>query len=360
MHGWSLRLGRWFGVEVGLHPFLLLLLGLAMGWAASLGEPSGRGLLLWLLLLSSLLVRETARTVAAAWFGLQLRGMLLLPMGGAASYAGEERPESRAALRSMALVGPAANLLLCLVLAGLVRTISPAIDLVGRPWITPGHLLRSWVWLNLLLAVVHAVPVALGGSRVRAGVGLRVSAQAGGLLPSLALGMILAGLLLGSSMWLVLLGSALLIGSQLGSVGALPQAEADAIRMRDVMLIEFTTIPASDTIEDALERSVHTLQDVFPVVRGGNIVGAVSRQLLVEALAAGGNSYVQGVMARRFPTAGPNDRVRQLMGGQGVQLVPVIDGQRVVGIITPQNLAHSMRMLNQRRRLRRAAAEPGE
>lgn len=360
-------MGRWFGVDVGLHPFLLLLLGLAMGWAASLGAPSGRGLLLWLLLLSSLLLRETARTLAAAWFGLEPRSLLLLPTGGAASYTGEERPEGRAALRSMAVVGAAANLLFCLVLAGIVRTISPAVDLLAHPWITPAHLLRSWVWLNLLLALVHAATAALGGSRgdrVRAGVGLRVSAQASGMLPSLALGMIVAGLLLGSSMWLVLLGSVLLIGSQLGSAGALPEAEADAIRMRDVMLIEFTTLSASDTIEDALERSVHTLQDVFPVVRGGNIVGAVSRQLLVEALASNGNSYVQGIMARSFPVVQPNDRVRatlrRLVGGQGVQLMPVLDGERVVGIITPQNLAHSMRMLNQRRRLRRTATEPGE
>lgn len=365
MQGWSLRLGRWFGVEVRLHPFLLLLLALSMSSAVWLGEPSGRGLILWLLLLATLLVREVARIVAAAWFGLELRAVLLLPVGAVASYAGEERAESRPVLQRVAWVGPVANLLFSLVLAALVRTISPAVDLLARPLITPGHLLRSWVWLNVLVALVHVMPLLLQdgrGGAVRGRVALRIGGRATGILPSLGVGMILSGLLLGGSLWLILLGSFLLILSQVSSPGALPDAEADAIRMRDVMLMQFTTISASDTLEDAIERSVHTLQDVFPVVRGGNMVGAVSRQLLVEALATSGNSYVQGVMTRTFQTAQPNDRVlstlRRIVGGQGVQLVPVIEGERVVGIITPQNLAQSMSLLNQRRRLRRAATEP--
>ncbi len=363
MQAWSLRLGRWFGVEVRLHPLLLLLLALSVSSAAWLGESSGRGLLLWLLLLGTLAVREVARVLAGAWSGLELRSLLLLPIGGVASYAHDQRPESQATMRRIEWSGPAANLLFALILAGLIRTVAPSVDLFARPWMTPGHLLRSWVWLNLLVAIVHVLPMALAGSRV-GGAGMLRSQGAGGLVRSLAVGLIVAGVLLGGNFSLILLGGFLLIGSLVGSPGMPQEADVDAIRMRDVMLMQFTTISASDTLEDALERSVHTLQDVFPVVRGGNMVGAVSRQHLVEALAAGGNSYVQGVMTRTFQTAQPNDAVlstlRRIVGGQGVQLVPVIEGERIVGIITPQNLAQSMSMVNQQRRLQRSAAEPGE
>jgi CBS domain-containing protein len=90
-------------------------------------------------------------------------------------------------------------------------------------------------------------------------------------------------------------------------------------------------------------------------VRGGSLVGAVSRQGIVEALQVDGNGYVQGVMTKTFQTAGPDDSLvktlRRIMSGTGAQLVPVLDGDRIVGIITPQNLAHSMGMLNQRRRM---------
>jgi CBS domain-containing protein len=128
--------------------------------------------------------------------------------------------------------------------------------------------------------------------------------------------------------------------------------------------MEFTTLSASATLEDALQRSIHSLQDVFPVVRGANLVGAVSRQGIVEALQAGGNGYVQGVMTRSFQTAQPDDSLvktlRRIVAGQGAQLVPVMEGDRIVGIITPQNLAHSMTMLNQRRRMRERDAETSD
>ena len=127
--------------------------------------------------------------------------------------------------------------------------------------------------------------------------------------------------------------------------------------MADVMLTDFSTLSASDTLEDALDRSVHTLQDVFPVVRGGSMVGAISRQRVVEALTSDGNGYIQGVMTRSVQIAGPEDSLvetlRRIVTGSAAQLVPIVQGERILGIITPQNLAQSISALNQRRRLNR-------
>ena len=177
-----------------------------------------------------------------------------------------------------------------------------------------------------------------------------------GLGQMIAIALIIAGLLL-SNLWLIVMGAFVLIGAHMENQGILVQSDVDSVLMRDVMLTQFSTLSASDTLEDALQRAVHTLQDVFPVVRGGTLVGAVSRQNIVEALAANGNSYVQGVMTKSFQTALPGDSLvktlRRIMGGQGAQLVPVMDGERIVGIITPQNLSLSMGLLNQSRRMRR-------
>ena len=51
-------------------------------------------------------------------------------------------------------------------------------------------------------------------------------------------------------------------------------------------------------MEDALEKAVHSLQDDFPVVRGSDMVGVISKQKILEALRAEGNGYVQAVMNR--------------------------------------------------------------
>ncbi|HXC96591.1 MAG TPA: CBS domain-containing protein [Edaphobacter sp.] len=371
MRGWSFPIGRFFGVDVRVHTFFLLLLGLSISYGSMIGVTGAQGFALWLLLLLAVLVREIARSLGAAWFGLELRSILLLPTGGLMSYASSEANElasTPALQKKLGIIGPIANIGFGLVLGAIALTFSPGVNLFGQPWLSPAHLLRAAIWMNILLGVVNLLPaLPLDGGRVFRGEFAKTkgvikgSRAAAGVGQMVAYGLILAGILLMVSgrsygMWLLILGGFVMIGAHMEDQGVLLQADVDAVRMRDVMLTQFSTLSASDTLEEALQRSVHTLQDVFPVVRGSNLVGAISRQNIVEALHADGNGYVQGVMTRSFQTAQLDDSLvktlRRIMAGQGAQMVPVLEGDRIVGIITPQNLAHSMGMLNQRRRLR--------
>jgi Zn-dependent protease/predicted transcriptional regulator len=371
MRGWSFPIGRFLGVDVRIHTFFLLLLAVSISFASVDGSTGMRGFGLWLLLVLAVAVREVARALAAAWFNLDVRSVLLLPTGGLMSYGSSEASEragSPEMQKRMAVVGPVANILFGVVLGAIVLAVSPQIDLFARPWITPAYLLRSSIWMNVLLGAVNLLPAApLDGGRVfrgefaKARGGIKGSKAAAGIGQIVAYALIVAGMGLmvagtTAGLWLLVVGLFLLIGARMEDQGLLLQADVDAVRMRDVMLLEFSTLSASDTLEDALQRSIHSLQDVFPVVRGANLVGAVSRQGIVEALQTEGNGYVQGVMTRSFQTAGPDDSLvktlRRIATGQGAQLVPVMEGDRIVGIITPQNLAHSMTMLNQRRRMR--------
>ncbi|MDE3105475.1 MAG: CBS domain-containing protein, partial [Acidobacteriota bacterium] len=330
----------------------------------------GRGFALWLLLLSAVVVRELARAVAHAWCGLEVRSLLLLPSGGLVTFATPEVTEQAGAphlQKRLAMVGPAANLLVGLLLVALTLTIAPQINVMERPWITPSHLLRAAIWVNLLLGVINLLPAApLDGGRVfrgefaRARGGVKGLRAAAGLSQMISLALLVAGILL-PNMWLIVMGIVVMFGGRLEDQGVLLQEDADAVRMRDIMLVDFSTLSASDTLEDALQRSIHSLQDVFPVVRGGNLVGAVSRQSIVQALQTQGNGYIQGIMARSFQTAEPGDSLiktlRRISNSAATQLVPVVENGRILGIITPQNLSQSMAMLNQRRRLRERSAD---
>jgi len=42
------------------------------------------------------------------------------------------------------------------------------------------------------------------------------------------------------------------------------------------------------------------------------------------------------------------------LGGRGLSMIPVVDSGRLVGIVTMQNLMHSMSLLAESRRLKRA------
>jgi len=383
MAGWSFGIGKVFGVEVRLHSFFLFLLVPSVLWASLMGRPSMRGVVLWGLLLLAVLVRETARIAASSCFYLEVKSVLLLPTGGLMSYGGPEseaRAGERGVQRVMALVGPISNLLFAVVLTGFILTISPGVDLVGMPWVSPIHLLRAVVWVNLLLAALNFLPAwPLDGGRVARGEVVR-GAPAGstgarrlpGRLQSLvrmswviAVSLIVYGMV-SVNWWVVMAGLGVLLGAQVERQGLLPErGETDATRVGEVMLTDYSIMPASATLEDAMMIARHSLQDIFPVVRAGNMVGAVGRHSIVDALATSGNGYVQGIMTRTFQTAGTDDLLVDALtkavdggGGNSLQIVPVVEGDAVVGILTPQHLQRSLGLLPRRvAKSARAAAE---
>ena len=375
MRGWSFPLGRWFGVDVRIHAFFFLMLAFCL-LATSIGPIGGwRGIVLWLLMLSTVAVREIARSIAAAWYGVGLRSILLLPIGGLLSYADPESAE-RARLRPaewwLAAVGPLANLFVALLIAALVLGATPHVQLFDMPWITPTRLMRSALFLNFGLFLLHFLAAyPLDAGRLLQGVLARrrgpaeAKRAASGLGRMAGIGLMVAGFVLlvlplqnlsfALSPWLIACGFFIAIGAQLEDQGVLFQSVVDTVRMKDVMLTDFTTMSPSDTLEDALHRSIHSLQDDFPVVRGSRIVGVVSRQSILDALRGDGNGYVQGVMSRGFQVALPEDSlatiIRRMRRGR-MALVPIAEGDRVVGVVTLQNLMHSMGPLSEQRKLR--------
>lgn len=366
MRSWSFTLGRWFGVDVRIHAFFLAMTGLC--FAASL-ENNGtlwRGVVLWLLLVLAVAVREIPRVIGAAYFGLQLRNILLLPTGGLYSYANPESTElaaSEGVLRPMAMLGPLANIFFAMIVAGLIAGASSQVSLIEQPWITTGHLMRSAVWMNLFLGLINILPgYPMDGGRIllnefkRSREAASASRAAAGVSQVVAVVVFGAGIALRMP-WLVMAGFFVFIGAQLEDQGTLFQSVVDNVRMKDVMLTEFSTMSPSDTLEDALFKTIHSLQDDFPVVRGVNLVGIVSRQSILDALRADGNGYVQGVMSRAFQVAQPDDSlgamIRRMTVGRGLSLMPVTEGEKIVGIVTLQNLMHSMGLLAEHRKLQR-------
>jgi Zn-dependent protease/CBS domain-containing protein len=376
MRGWSFPLGRWMGVDLRIHTFFLLLLGLCLLSTNLVNVQSWRAIMLWLILLLAVVVREVARVIVAAYHGVQLRSILLLPIGGLFSYANPdsaERASEGNIQTSMAVVGPLANFGFAVAVGSLIAGAAPQVAIFVRPWVTPTHLMRSTVWLNVLLGVLNLIPaypldagrMLRGGfsrtrgsaqaTRAASGVGQILGAAA--VLGGIALLFIPnSGLSSSLSPWLIMGGFFIFIGAQLEDQGLMFQSVVDTVTMRDVMLTDFSSLSPSDTLEDALYKAIHSLQDEFPVVRGMNLVGIVSRQGILEALRSDGNGYVQGVMSRAFQVAQPDDSlglmIRRMAGGR-MSLIPVTEGDRVIGIVTLQNLMHSMGMLAEHRRLKR-------
>jgi CBS domain-containing protein len=352
------------GVEMRIHVFFPLLAVVFLGISASDGWP--RGLALFLLLVAAVVVREIARLMVAAYLGLRLRAVLVLPIGGLFAYANPESQESAShgvGQYVLAFAGPVANWATALVLAGAILGASSQVQLFAGPFITSAHLLRSLVWMQAFLGLLHLLPAYPldCGRLIRANFARKhgyahAGRAAAGLGQALALAAMLGGMLL-HDYWLTIAGLFIMVGAQIEDQGVFFQSVVDTVRMREVMLTDFATLSPSDTLADALIRCVHSLQEDFPVVRGPQLVGIVSRQRIVDALRNDGNGYIQSVMSRAFQVARPEDTlgttIRRLTAGHGLALIPVTESGKVVGIVSVQNLMSSMSLLAEQRRLER-------
>ncbi len=376
MRAWSFPFGKPFGIELRVHGLFVVLLFLASVYTSTNGLGGWSGAGLWFLLLFAVCVRETARALTAAVFHIGLRSILLLPIGGLQSpidLPTEADAHNTRAQITLALAGPLSNLLFAALIAGLLLGGSPGVPLREHPFVSATHLLRSAVWLNLALAALHLIPAfPLDAGRLvrdlsvrkhgteeasRAAVGL--GRMMGSAAAALGVGLLLfpnVPLAVSASPWLLLGGFFVAIGAQLDDQGTVFQSVIDTVAMRDVMLTSFSTVSPSDTLQDALGKAVHSLQDEFPVVRNDVIIGVVSRGAILLSLRAEGNGYVQSVMARNFLVAAPDESlgttIRRMREGR-VGMIPVAgeDG-RVLGMVTLQNLRQSMVPLLEQRKLR--------
>ena len=362
MRSWSIPAGRIFGVDVRLHlTFFALLLFMWTTEAASLNANSvGRGLVLTGLVLASVILHEMGHMLAAMQQNLP-RVVVLLPIGGISMMqeAPAEKPDVRREIR-IALAGPMVNFLLAFIAASILLGVAPEVRLWRQPLISSGNLGRSFVWINLFLAVFNLLPAypTDGGRIVRALLAQRkemvtATRHAAGIGQVFAMGLIIGGIW---NTWLMLIGFFLFLGAQLEERSAVFHSVLQQVLLEDIMLKEFSTLSPADTLHDALQKAVHTLQDDFPVVRGSDMVGVVSRQKIVDALRGQGNGYVQSVMNRVFSVAQAKDTLAcafRKLTSQGVTVLPVVDSGRLVGIVTLQNLMHSMALLAETRRIKR-------
>ncbi len=381
MRNWSIPIGKLFGVEVRLHfTFVFLLAFVWMAESAMKGNstPGGRVLALILIVFGSVVLHEMGHALVARREGLLAKAIILLPIGGITLLDDSQTVNARGAATApwrrdirIAIAGPLVNIALALLAGAIVLVWFPQAQLWKTPLIHSNHLLRSVVWMNLFLGAFNLLPAyPMDGGHILRAVfsrrmdGVQATRRAVSIAHALAPLVIVVGMLLlfqggyPDSYLLVTLGFFLLIGAQVEERSAVFQKVLETVHLEDVMLTDFATLSPADTLEDALDKAVHTLQDDFPVVRGGDMVGVISKANILDALRMEGNGYVQSVMNRIFEVSTRQESLASAfrkLNSRNLSIIPVVEDQRLVGIITLQNLMHSMSLLAESRKLRKEA-----
>ncbi len=380
MRSWSIPAGRLFGIEIRIHlTFFFLLLFVWSAESTTQDVTTAlRALGLVGVIFASVILHELGHALVARRAGVPAKGIILLPIGGVTILDESQAiPESEDTWKRdirIAVAGPLVNLAIAGVSALFLLGAVPGFPLTTKPLVDINNLLRSVVWLNLYLGLFNLLPAyPMDGGRVlrayftRQMDPIRATQRAVRIGHVFAILFMMLGMLLtnrpetrADGLWLLMIGFFLFVGAQLEERSAVFHSVLQSVRLEEVMLTDFATLSPADTLEDALDKAVHTLQDDFPVVRGSDMVGVISKQKILDALRSDGNGYVQAAMNRLFEVSAKQDSLASAfrkLAARNLSIIPVVDEQRLVGIITLQNLMHSMALLAESRKLRRTGLD---
>jgi stage IV sporulation protein FB len=351
--GWSLGLGRLFGIPLRVHVTFLLIV-VWYGLSASRAGGSAVLAVAFVLLLFTLVVlHELGHAVVARAFGVRTQEIVLYPIGGIARLRVDRMPTGPPELL-IALAGPAVNVVLglAMLLAALLLDDNPVAVL--RPEVPMPAAVRDLLpmlfWGNLALLGFNLIPAfPMDGGRVlRALLTLLMPIERATHIAAFVgqtLAMAFAVFAVVSGQWL-LLAVALFVFLGAAQEAAYFRGRAAVVgrRAREAMMTEFETLAPQESLARAADRVLATHQRDFPVVDAWErVVGILTHGALMRGLEAGAEGRaVLDVMERRFASVPPDlelgEVLRLLQANAGVPVL-VLDGERLRGMISLENLS---------------------
>ena len=372
----TIRLGRWFGVPVGLHYswFViawLITLSLTTQFAAMNRAWSSQTI--WVLAVVTailffvcLVLHELAHATVARMSGVPVRGITLFALGGVAQI--EKDAGTPAKEFWIAIAGPVASIAiggLCRALAGVAGGFGPT----TAP--SPVAAVLGWLaYINVALALFNLIPgFPLDGGRVlrsiiwgvtndmdratrhasRVGQGVAFIFIGGGLLASLVYKDI-------GGLWIAFIGWFLLEGAQTYFVQAQLATTLSDLRVADVMARECGTVEAGTTLERFVhDQLVRFVGRCFAVRQDDHVIGLITPD------------DVKRVERERWPHTTVAQAMRSLqslhpiapdttagealamMGRENVKQVPVVSNGHLEGVVS---LSYLVQLLQVRRELR--------
>jgi Zn-dependent protease/predicted transcriptional regulator len=351
---WSWPIARFAGIDVKVHATFVIILVLgAMQWSGFGVAGMAFGALLMLMLFVCVTLHEFGHSLVAQRFGIAVREIVLLPIGGVALLArNPSRPRDELLI---AAAGPAVNVVIVAMLAIVLGMRVTAADMDPRMLLAAQgnpSLTTAMVWLleaNIALVVFNMIPAfPLDGGRMLRGLlgffmewvrATRVAALTGQVI---AVGLGLFGVLAGNLM-LTIIAMFIFLGA--GTTYAQEQARTvlATLRVGDAYNKHALTLNVRDRISRVTDYLLTSYQPDFAVVRGRELVGVVSREQILRALSHGSEDVpVTEVMVREVPQLSvhtPLDAVQARMEEAQSRVAAVYDGGGFLGLVSAEDIA---------------------
>ena len=369
----SIKLGRIFGVEIGLHYswfIIAVLVTLSLGAQFSATNPGWDVGTIWttaivtgLLFFVAIILHELSHAAVAKARGLPVRSITLFALGGIAQIE-REAADARTEFW-MGIVGPIASTvigLICFLVAwllGWTMTLTPTTPLIAM-----------LVWLgviNITLAIFNMIPgFPLDGGRVLRAIiwwltgDLRRSTNIAGVVGQLvALAFIFFGIFRFFSgagfggLWLAFIGWFLLDAARASQVQTEIMESLRGIRVGDVMSGEYPVINSRENLEAFVNEHLLRGQRYCFVKEQDQVVGLIT-QHEVKSVPQGSWRFkrVDTVMRpiEQLHTVKPDTLLTtalETMGSDGVNQLPVLRGGHLAGVISRAQILQMIQARNE-------------
>jgi len=337
----SIKLFKIFGIGINIHiTFLLLpfLFGMRYGLKGIVGV---------CMVFLFITAHELCHSLMAKRFRIRVESITLLPIGGIAAMKAMPQKPSQELLISLA--GPSFNIIAAALL------FYPVYYILGPEQFWPPHF-ESWAgilslafWVNPILAAFNLLPAfPMDGGRLFRALLAKFMDYKKATEIAVVFGHIFAvmfGLFgLYSRNWiLVIIAVFIYMAASQEETQVDVRLTLGKFYVKDVLPKEFFTVLKDTPLSAVLELVFRSHQEDFPVVDGKKLVGLLTRSDLVNVLHREGvKTTAEDAMRKQFPTARTTDRltaVYKKFEQYGIKAMPVVDKEKLVGIITLGDLS---------------------
>jgi Zn-dependent protease/predicted transcriptional regulator len=352
---WSLRIGRFAGIDVFVHATFFLLIGwLAIAdWMQRHDARAAVGGVLFILaVFAAVVLHEFGHALAARRFGIKTRDITLLPIGGVSRL--ERMPDDPRQELWVAIAGPLVNVAIAAVLLG-YRALTHEGSLLSGLSFSPHSFVDRLMLVNVWLFLFNLLPAfPMDGGRVlRALLAARTDhTRATQIAAAVGQAMALVFGLLGVLFYPMLLFIALFVWIGAESESGLSQMKAalGGIPVSRAMLTEFKTLAPGDPLARAVELILAGAQQDFPVVDGERVIGVLTRKDLLEFLPKHGDeATVESAMRRDFQVVEASEMLETALSRlqeSRCPAMPVLSRGHVVGMLTLDNVGEFVMIQN--------------
>jgi stage IV sporulation protein FB len=373
--GNSIRLFSVKGIDIKVHitfPLILVWAAIQFGLLSRQGIQGALfGVIVTSILFVIVVLHELGHSVAALRYGVPVKEIVLLPIGGVAQLT--RMPEKPIEEFVIAIAGPLVNFGLAIVLAIIAFATSLELGIGNMPLTfsrLAGASMQSvfaYVFIsNLFLGLFNLIPAfPMDGGRVfRALLATRVDyARATSIAVTVGQGiawlMALWGLL-GGGFFIIIIAVFILIGaSQEGQLVQLKKL-FDGLSVEQAYSRGVKSLTPNSTLREAVDLTLTSFQSDFPVCEDERLVGLLTQSRLIEAInRLSPETPVGVVMEREITPVDPNDglfQVQQRLAELKLDALPVVDKGTFLGLITSRDLNEAYRLLSKKPDLLRGLA----